>query len=113
MNELNEIYEVLEIKNKPGLGLTVTDHVFKPGTKFSRAQWKWGQESLDSAIKNKRCKKISVDESVDAPEKSGKLVKKLEKLQEKYSNLDDTESAEAKKILAEIEKIEAEIDGGE
>lgn len=112
MNELNDIYEVLEVKNKPGLGLTVTDHVFKPGTKFSRAQWKWGQESLDSAIKNKRCKKVSSDKPVDESEKSGKLVKKLEKLQEKYSNL-DSGSAEAKKVLAEIEKIEAEINGGE
>ena len=57
MSKLKDIYEVLECEEYPGL--TVGNHVIKPGGKFTRAGWPYEEKALDVAVEKKRCKKIS------------------------------------------------------
>jgi hypothetical protein len=55
MNQ-NDKFVVLGDKN--GLGLLVGNYVLKPGTVFLRGDWKWGDDVLNAAIKDDRCKEI-------------------------------------------------------
>jgi hypothetical protein len=49
----DEKYKVLEHKDFGGL--TVGSYSLRPGTIFSRSQWKGKEESLKKALANKRC----------------------------------------------------------
>lgn len=65
-----EVYEVLEVKGKPGL--TVGNRVLKPGQTFKESEWPYDRENLKAALDNKRCKRVS-EGKVDSkkPEKKG------------------------------------------
>lgn len=114
MSELNELYEVLEAEGKPGL--LVTDHVFLPGRKFTKAEWKWGEKKLEDAVKQGRCKKIKKKEEkkeekkADAKDDKKKLgiQRKIDNLAEKYKKL-DPESDEANDIVKQIKALEVEL----
>lgn len=56
MNELKDLFEVIECEGYPGL--TVGSHLLKPGVRFTRQAWPYGAEGLDAAINSKRCKEI-------------------------------------------------------
>lgn len=107
MNDLKLNYEVCDVPGKSGL--TVSNYVLKAGSKFSKAQWKWGEDALSSAIESGRCKFIGDDKEVEKSDgEVSKNQKELEKLIEAYDKL-DPESEKAEKLLSKINKLEAEI----
>ena len=101
-------------KVKAENGLTVTNYVFKKGAKFSRDEWKWGENALNAALKSEKCELVKSEKEDEKKSnssvKSGisKKEKELEKLLKKYSEL-DPEDEEAEKLLEEITKLEEEI----
>lgn len=120
-------YEVLE--HEKFTGLTIGSRVSKPGSRFRHNEWRWGDESLEVAIKLKRCKMVAgfdKDEAVKSQkieaekeavkskesEKEKEIEKKkvkLEKMQEKYSEM-DSDDPKAVKLLDKIKELEEEID---
>jgi len=55
-------YIVLE---KDGFtGLTVGNRVLKPGSMFDETSWPYGQEALEAAVKNERCKEVEEQKPV-------------------------------------------------
>ena len=77
MSEKNDSYIVLG--EKGGLGLTVTNYVYKPGRIFSRDEWKWGDKALEKAIENGRCKPYKPVELVESEKAEPVKVAKSEK----------------------------------
>ena len=103
-----EIYEVLEVAGKPGL--TVGSDVLKPGQRFSREQWPYPQKNLDVALKEKRCKKVSIDSKPGtAPAQKTRKELNLEGMELQYSKIEDLKSPEAIKLFNKIENLKAEI----
>lgn len=63
-----KIYEVLEVKGKPGL--TVGSRVVPAGERFTSDMWSWGAEALENAVEQKRCKVVSsIEEKKDKKDK--------------------------------------------
>lgn len=110
MQVTNEKFIVLDVVGVSGL--LVSDYVYKPGRIFYKGEWKWGDKTLEVAIKNGRCKlyeeikAVKVETSINV-EKSTKQ-KRLEALYEDYASI-DSESDKAKKLEEKIKKLEAEI----
>ena len=96
-----EMYEVLEVKDKPGL--TVGSNVLNPGQKFSREDWPYPQLNLDAAIKNKMCKKVGTSEKKQTPE--DKEAKKLEGMKTAYDKM-NPKDPKAIKLLEKIKELE-------
>lgn len=103
-----EIYEVLEVKGKPGL--TVGNRVLKPGQRFNRNDWPYPQKNLDVVLKEKRCKKVSAD-SKAGPSSGNKSRQqlKLESLEVHYEKFEDKKSPAAVKLKEKIENLREEI----
>ncbi|MCK5613748.1 hypothetical protein KAR91_68420 [Candidatus Pacearchaeota archaeon] len=102
-----EMYEVLEVKGKPGL--TVGSNVLKPGQRFSRGDWPYPEKNLLAALKGNRCKKVFVDSK--AAEKSGDKNKKqlkLEGMELNYSKM-EKDSPAAEKLLSKINDLKEEM----
>jgi hypothetical protein len=112
---ISEIYEVKKCVGVPGL--LVTDHVYPPGRKFTRDEWKWGDETLTAALENGRCVKIELEKeevkSEKGPEPEKELttddkLKILEGMMKEYENLPE-DTRKAKTLLRRIKELEAEI----
>lgn len=105
-----EVYEVLEVKGKPGL--TVGNRVLKPGQRFNESDWPYDKENLKAALENKRCKVVKglVSKNKtksDKPETLESLKKDYDKLQKQLSKLKvGKHDDEIKKIEAEMKQIE-------
>lgn len=122
MKNQNDKFVVLG--EKDGIGLTVGSYAIKPGSSFFRGDWQWGEEVLEAAIREKRCKLVEsmdvkpVAEKVEEPkvqnesgnEKSDSQ-KKLEAMKANYANL-DPESNKAIKLKEKINELETEIANG-
>ena len=79
-------YKVLE--SNEFTGLTVGSRVLKPGQTFRESQWPYGKESLNDAVKNKRCKVVASKKEKSSNKEDDKLVSKLEKMQAAYDKMD-------------------------
>jgi|WetSurMetagenome_2_1015567.scaffolds.fasta_scaffold68698_5 hypothetical protein len=111
----SEIYEVKKCAGVPGL--LVTDHVYPPGRKFTKDEWKWSDETLAAALENGRCVKVEPEKEEvkieKEPESEKELtvddkLKILEGMMKEYENLPE-DTRKAKTLLRRIKKLEAEI----
>ena len=97
-----ELYIVKNVKGVPGL--LVSDYVYKAGRVFSKDEWKWGEDSFQSALKSGRCELVKEEQPAEIIKPDVKA--EIELLEEQYMAL-DPESDEAKKLFKKIEKMEA------
>ena len=106
------MYKVKNIKGLPGL--LVGHHVKRPGEIFAKAEWIWGEDTFQSALKAGRfelvkdeAEELKVETVIDLSEIE-KIQKKLDKMLKEYAEL-DPESEKAEKLFEKITELEAKL----